>query len=101
MKNNILKLFILFIPFTFSYAESFVVHGHIYNDISNKPIHGANIIVENVGTYSDEFGSFNLLTTKKAPIKIVLIGYKSITINFTDNYLKVFFRTRNGKGSCN
>jgi len=99
MKNNILKLLIFFIPFTCSYAESFVVHGHIYDDTSGKPIHGANIIVGNVGTYSDEFGAFNLLTTKKAPIKIVLIGYKSRTINFTDNYLKVFLKPEAVKGA--
>jgi len=99
MKNNILRLLIFLIPLTISYAESFVIHGHIYDDITGKPIHGANIIIENVGTYSDEFGAFQLLTTKKTPIKIVLIGYKSKTIKFTENYIMVFLEPEALKGT--
>jgi len=98
MKNSILKLLILLIPYTFVYAESFVVHGHIYDNISGKPIHGANIIIDNVGTYSDEFGAFKILTTKTAAIRFVLIGYKSRSIKFTDNYIKVFLEPEVIKG---
>ena len=98
-KNNILILLIFLIPFTFSYAESFVVHGHIYDDTTGKPIHGANVIIENVGTYSDEFGAFKLLTTKTAPIKIVMIGYKAKTVSYTEDYINVFLEPEAVKGA--
>ena len=54
---------------------------------------GANVIVDNLGTYTDEFGAFSLTTNSNEPINIILIGYKTRIIEFTEKYIEVFLES--------
>ena len=81
------------------FCESFVVSGHIYDSVTNKAITGANIIIGNIGTTTDEFGGFSINVTKKSQIKIIMIGYESETIAFTTETFDIYLIQKALKGS--
>ncbi len=72
------------------FSKSFVVSGHIYNGVTNKPIIGVNIIIGNIGTTTDEFGGFSINVIDQSRIKIVMIGYESEIIDFTIDEIKIY-----------
>ena len=80
------------------FSKSFVVRGHIYDSISNKPIIGANIIIGNIGTTTDEFGGFSINVIDQSRIKIVMIGYESEIIDFTIDEIKIYLEPLAIKG---
>ena len=84
--------------FSTVYCESFVVSGHIYDSNTNKPINGANIIIGNIGTTSDEFGGFSLNVTSQSKIRILMIGYKPRTIGFTTETFDIYLIPKALKG---
>ena len=63
LKNIIIILTFLGLSSTV-YSESFVVSGHIYDSVTNKPIISANIIIGNIGTTTDDFGGFSINVIK-------------------------------------
>ncbi len=79
-------------------CESFVVSGHIYNSVTNKPINGANIIIGNIGTTTDEFGGFSINVIDRSKIKIIMIGYESEIINFTTEAINIYLIPKVLKG---
>lgn len=85
-----LILLVILIYNSFSFAQSYLVSGHVYDSVTEKPILGVNVVVEDYGTYTDEFGSFKLIAPKRDSIQIVMIGYKSETIGFTENNLIIY-----------
>ncbi len=78
------------ILFSLLFGETIIIKGHVYDKVSGKPIQGANIIVGNNGTYSDEFGSFKILTDTPRDIQVVVIGYKTEKLDFTENELNIY-----------
>lgn len=72
------------------FSKSFVVRGHIYDGVTNKPIIGVNIIIGNIGTTTDEFGGFSINVINQSRIKIIMIGYESEIIDFTTDEIKIY-----------
>ena len=89
-KMYLIILIILIIPYNIILGESYLVSGHVYNNLTRKSIQGANVIVENIGTYTDEFGSFKFIVTEPGPINIVMIGYKSQIVEFSQDNLTIY-----------
>ena len=92
--GKILIILILFHFSVFSLAlgQFIMVSGHIYNSVTNKPISGANIIIGNIGTTTDEFGGFTINTNNNSRIKIVMIGYESKTIDYIFNKSEIYLK---------
>ena len=72
MKKQLITVLAFLGLFSISFCESNKVSGHIYAGFSNKPISGANIIIGNIGTTSDEFGGFSINIIKESQIKIIM-----------------------------
>ncbi len=97
-----LKKFFLIIAFlgliNSVFSKSFIVSGHVYDSISNKPVIGGNIIIGNIGTITDEFGGFSINIINQSSIKIVMIGYESQTVDFTTDKIEVYLEPITLKG---
>ena len=90
MLKHVIIILTFFGLFSTVFCESFIVSGHVYNSLDNKPIIGANIIVGNVGTTTDEFGRFRINVIDQSKIKIIMIGYESEVINFTTDHFDIY-----------
>ncbi|MEE9573391.1 MAG: TonB-dependent receptor [Candidatus Neomarinimicrobiota bacterium] len=84
--------------FSTVFCDSYEVSGHIYDSMTYKPISGANIIIANIGTTSNEFGKFNISINKQSQIKIIMIGYESETIDFTTENVDIYLNPKVLKG---
>jgi iron complex outermembrane recepter protein len=95
---TIYAVLIFLSQFTTTFGQSFVVSGHVYDSVTNKPIIGANIIIGNTGTTTDEFGGFNINTSDQSRIKIVMIGYESKTIDYIYDKSEIYLKPAVLKG---
>jgi iron complex outermembrane receptor protein len=99
MFKNIFLILIFLGLFNTVFCESSVINGHIYDSVTNKPIIGANIIIGNIGTTTDEFGRFRINVTKQSQIEIIMIGYESETIDFTIEAFDIYLIPKVLKGT--
>ena len=97
-KKHIILILSFLGLFSHVFCKSFVVSGHIYDSITNKPISSANIIIGNIGTISDEFGGFSINVTHQSRIKIIMIGYESEIIDFTTEIFDIYLLPKILKG---
>lgn len=97
-KKHILIILTFLGLFSTIFCESFVVSGHVYDNNTNKPINGVNIIIGNIGTTTDEFGGFSINVTDQSKIRIIMIGYESETIDFTIEILDIYLIPKVLKG---
>jgi len=97
-KKHIFIILTLLGLFSVAFCESFVVSGHIYDSFTNKPISGANIVIGNVGTATDEFGGFTINVMKQSYIKIIMIGYETENIDFTTDNIEIYLEPLALKG---
>ena len=97
-RNYIILVLFIFGLNTHVYSESFVISGHVYDSVTNKPIIGANIIIDNIGTTTNEFGGFSINTINQSMIKIVMIGYESKNIDYTNDKSEIYLKPEALKG---
>ena len=98
-KKHIFKILIFLGLFSVAFCESFVISGHIFDSVTNKPISGANIIIGNIGTTTDEFGGFRINNSNKSPIKIVMIGYETKVVDFAIDNIEIYLEPFTLKGA--
>ena len=98
-KKPIVTILTFLILISTAFCESFVVSGHIFDSITNKPISGANIIIGNIGTTTNEFGGFSINVANPSPIKIVMIGYETETVDFTIDNIEIYLEPFAIKGA--
>ncbi|MBU0528360.1 TonB-dependent receptor, partial [bacterium] len=98
-KKPIVTILTFLILISTAFCESFVVSGHIFDSITNKPISGANIIIGNIGTTTNEFGGFSINVANQSPIKIVMIGYETETVDFTIDNIEIYLEPFAIKGA--
>ena len=89
LARNFIKLsFVFFIMIPFLFANNEIISGFIKNKITNEPIIGVNVQVENTyaGIATDKYGYFRL-KVEQLPIKLIIshIGYVNKTINIKKN----------------
>lgn len=98
MKKQIKLILVIASISTYIFCESYVVKGHIYDNVTNKPINGVNIIIGNIGTTTDEFGGFSINVKDQSKIKIIMIGYESETVDFTTETFDIYLNPKALKG---
>lgn len=82
--------FLIILTSCILFGEKVIIRGYVYDNINDKPIQGANVIANNFGTYTDEFGYFLISAHNLDKIQVVLIGYKTEEIIYPDNYIEVY-----------
>ncbi|NBR14639.1 MAG: TonB-dependent receptor, partial [Crocinitomicaceae bacterium] len=84
MKFSLLVLSILFLPFTFL-AQSGVIKGRVYNNLNNKPVPDAKVLVidQAKGAITLEDGTFEIsgLNPGVYSIKATSVGFKELVLN--------------------
>ncbi|MBC8174203.1 MAG: TonB-dependent receptor [Candidatus Marinimicrobia bacterium] len=70
-------------------AQTISVSGLVTNEETGKPIVGANIVSGDVGTTTDKDGQFSLTIPEKSKITISFIGFKSVTISPSREFITV------------
>lgn len=70
-------------------AQTISVSGLVTNEETGKPIVGANIVSGDVGTTTDKDGQFSLTIPEKSKITISFIGFKSVTISPSWEFITV------------
>lgn len=84
MKFSLLVLSILFLPFTFL-AQSGVIKGRVYNNLNNKPVPDAKVLVidQAKGAITLEDGTFEISGLKPGvySIKATSVGFKELVLN--------------------
>lgn len=83
-----LLIFILLLNVT--YADIVNIHGHIYDKDTGKPIPHANVIINDKGTYSNEFGFFAISVSEPGTISIIRIGYMSEEVDYSKGEIEIF-----------
>ncbi|MCJ7801379.1 MAG: TonB-dependent receptor, partial [Candidatus Marinimicrobia bacterium] len=99
MTKNIMLILTFLGLFSTLFSESYMVSGHIYDSVTNRPIGGANIIIGNIGTSTNEFGGFSINVATQSPIKIVMIGYETETVDFTIDNIEIYLEPFAIKGA--
>ena len=89
MKNHITIILTILGLSSLLFCEPKLVRGHIYDSVTLKPVVGANVIIMNNGTSTDEFGRFSINTATQSKILIERIGYESKTIDFTTEIITI------------
>ncbi len=89
MKSHIIIILTVLGLSSLLLCESNLVRGHVYDSVTLKPVAGANIIIMNIGTTTDEFGSFSINVSKDSEIIIDRIGYETKRIEYTTEILTI------------
>ncbi len=75
--------------FMLSYAQGTTISGKIFDEASNEPLAGVNIVVKGkvVGTISDAEGNFNLSVDQAPPLTLVFsfIGFEVQELEINNN----------------
>lgn len=90
MRYFAVLFFTFFSTFVFSQESEKVISGIIKDDISSKPLANVNIINVNTvkGVVTDEKGQFELMASANDTLHISLLGYKSIKVKVTNDWIK-------------
>lgn len=82
--------FIFFSTFAFAQESESLISGIIKDDNSSQPLANVNIINVNSvkGVITDEKGKFQLMATVNDTLHISLLGYKSIKVKVTNDWIK-------------
>jgi TonB-dependent receptor len=93
-KNGILLYLIFFlILHSFAFAQSGTIRGKVFDEASNNPLAGANIIIEGttLGAATDLNGNFVIRSIPAGQMTIVIsyIGYERISADITVNANRV------------
>jgi hypothetical protein len=97
MRINLTAIFLIIICLP-NYSQ--VISGSVFNNDTKEQIPYANVFFNGttIGTYTDNFGNFDLILPKdgKFPIAISAIGYESILLSdySTGHSIKVFLRPK-------
>src|SRR6516164_317895 len=69
--------------------DPYVISGKIYDSVNNQTLAGASIKIKNsnAGTIAKEDGSFQLKTSEKLPLTLIVtsIGYKAQEFTVAEN----------------
>jgi hypothetical protein len=97
MRANFIAIFLIIVCLP-NYSQ--VISGVVFDNETKKQIPYANVFFNGttIGTYTDNFGNFDLILPKdgKFPIAISAIGYESILLSdyATDHSLSVFLNPK-------
>ena len=78
LKSNFLLLFLFFMCFTYSQAQSQSIRGKV-TDINNEPLIGVNVVEQGTtnGTVTDVDGNFTLTAKENSTIVFSYIGFQT------------------------
>ena len=89
LKTKIIASLLLLIGLNTLAQDPYVITGKIYDSVNNQSLAGASIKIKgaNKGTIAKEDGSFQLKTTQKLPLTLIVtsVGYKTQEFTVADN----------------
>jgi iron complex outermembrane recepter protein len=83
-------LFLIIFIFASQLFSQTRFEGYIYDNISQKPLVGANITMGDRGTMSDKEGYFSFVSESTGPLIIQYIGYKTQSISSFTHGMKIY-----------
>jgi hypothetical protein len=97
MRRNFIAVFLIFVCLP-NYSQ--VISGRVFDNDTKNQIPFANVFFNGttIGTYTDDFGNFDLIVPKdgKFPLAVSAIGYESILLSdySTDQSIRVFMNPK-------
>ncbi len=88
-RSKLLLLFTVFISLRAAAQDPYIISGKIYDSVNNQSLGGASIKIRgsNTGTIAKDDGSFQIKTTQKLPLTLIVtsVGYKTQEFTVADN----------------
>ena len=91
-KLTLTSILIVFMSI-FSYAQNSTIKGKVIDKITNEPMLGANVIIENTskGAITDNLGRFEIKEVKSSEILLIsYVGYKSQKISVDNETINIY-----------
>lgn len=91
-KLTLTSILIVFMSI-FSYAQNSTIKGKVIDKITNEPMLGANVIIENTskGAITDNLGRFEIKEVKSSEILLIsCVGYKSQKISVDNETINIY-----------
>ena len=91
-QNNRLLVLLLLLAFVLPTAAQRVIHGHVVDEANGESIVMASVRYknQNVGAMTDAFGRFTIRRIKGGKLTISVLGYKTRTVEVSDETDKLF-----------